>query len=142
VLKLMTNKAEWNGNATSLMTELADIAAQEQIDTKSPLWPKLPNAMSRRLNEVKPNLAQRGYIVENQNGGSRIITITDTSIPRGSLQPSQHRNPAEPSTASGGDDCNNGDDLPTMSQPTLPPSNTPKISSDFFPDFDLPLTER
>lgn len=75
VIKLMENTKYWSGNASDLMRELTAIANSENIDTKSFLWAKQPNTLSRRLNEVKTNLAQIGLAIENQNSGTRLISI-------------------------------------------------------------------
>lgn len=75
VIALMANKTSWYGNASDLLTDLTAIANVENIDTKSFLWPKLPNGLSRRLNEVKTNLEQLGFIIESQTSGTRLISI-------------------------------------------------------------------
>lgn len=75
LIKLMENTRYWSGNASDLMRELTAIANSENIDTKSFLWAKQPNTLSRRLNEVKTNLAQLGLTIESQNSGTRLITI-------------------------------------------------------------------
>jgi hypothetical protein len=105
VLKLMGGGLDWSGNATDLLRELTIIAEQNQINLKSYLWPKDPAALSRRLNEVKPNLAQLGLVIENQKGGTRLITITKTSLqPRKVLQDAQ----ILPDDADEGETCTEG----------------------------------
>ena len=47
-----------------LLNELTQVAEQMHMDTKDRLWPKSPNALSRRLREVKTNLANAGIDME------------------------------------------------------------------------------
>jgi hypothetical protein len=82
IVKLMRNKDTWKGNATALLKALNTIAENEQIDTKSYLWAKQPNQLSRRLREVVSNLAELGLQVEFLvNGGARGIRISNKGTP-------------------------------------------------------------
>jgi hypothetical protein len=54
IIKLMENKLEWNSTATELLSELEEIAGNGlRINSRSKFWPKNPNVLSRRLNEIK-----------------------------------------------------------------------------------------
>lgn len=53
-------KSEWEGTTGELLPELAKIASQLGIDTRVRQWPKQPNVLSRRLNEIAPNLRDPG----------------------------------------------------------------------------------
>jgi hypothetical protein len=69
-------KSEWQGMAADLLPELAKIASQLGIDTRVREWPKQPNVLSRRLNEVVPNLRQAGVRVTHRwKGKSKTIII-------------------------------------------------------------------
>jgi hypothetical protein len=66
IVKLMEyreEQQEWKGTTSELLAELDQIAADKlKINTHhSKLWPKSPNALSRRLNEVKTNLRNWHY---------------------------------------------------------------------------------
>ena len=61
LIKLMENRDSWGPAPPShLLEDLVGVATQEKIDTKGRLWPKAPNSLSRRLNEVKTNLRVMG----------------------------------------------------------------------------------
>jgi len=76
VVKFMDGNKEWIGTATELLKKLNEIAENEEIDTKSYLWVKQPNQLSRRINEVKSNLEEMGLDIEIKNtGGSRQLKI-------------------------------------------------------------------
>ncbi len=64
VRALMEEQDEWSGTATELLNELDGLAERYRIDTRARLWPKAPQSLSRRLNEVRPNLAAVGIQVE------------------------------------------------------------------------------
>jgi len=68
----------WEGTASELLNALCGIAEAEKIDTHSKWWPKAPNSLSRRLNEVRTNLAEVGIVVEllHDSSGRRCIRIT------------------------------------------------------------------
>ncbi len=71
-------KSEWGGTAGELLPELAKIACQLGIDTRAREWPKQPNVLSRRLNEVVPNLRKAGVRVTHgwKGSGKKIIVGT------------------------------------------------------------------
>lgn len=59
-------KTEWQGKATQLSEELNNIAIEVlNINIqKLKSWPKSPNYLSRRLNEIKTNLREKGIEIE------------------------------------------------------------------------------
>ena len=75
------DKTTWIGTATELLKKLNDVAEYEEIDTKSFLWVKQLNQLSRRINEVKSNLELMGLRIEIKNtGGSRQIKIEKENL--------------------------------------------------------------
>ncbi|MPZ05719.1 MAG: hypothetical protein GEU26_04765 [Nitrososphaeraceae archaeon] len=66
IIKLIELRTgEWEGTATELLAELETIAAtQLRINTKTKLWPKRPNILTRRINEVRTNLREIGITIE------------------------------------------------------------------------------
>lgn len=78
VCVLMEKQVLWQGTSTQLLTELERIAEDQKINTKHSLWPKAPQALSRRLNEVKTNLETIGISITVARGTERIITIVRT----------------------------------------------------------------
>lgn len=64
VLSFMADRDSWQGTASQLLYQLDEVADQLRINTKQRGWPKAPNALSRRINEVKTNLAGGGISVD------------------------------------------------------------------------------
>jgi hypothetical protein len=61
VLSFMQDKKEYSETPTIFYKELTSHAIYElQIDTRVDSWPKAPNLLSRRLNEISVNLAGAG----------------------------------------------------------------------------------
>jgi hypothetical protein len=54
----MNEKQEWIGSATELLADMETLAATMKVDTKSRAWPKGPQILIRRLNEVKATLEE------------------------------------------------------------------------------------
>lgn len=80
---------EWTGTATALLSGLEEIALEIKINVKGKYWPKAPNQLSRRLNEIASVLKDAGIEVEwtrSDRGKARTITI--------------HRVPSSPSSSS------------------------------------------
>ena len=61
IIILMEDKVEWIGTATELLAKLEDVADENRINIHDKLWPRTPNWLSRRINEVKTNLREKGY---------------------------------------------------------------------------------
>jgi DNA polymerase I-like protein with 3'-5' exonuclease and polymerase domains len=69
---------QWQGSATELFEELEDVAVELKIDTKQRVWPKAPNSLMRRLNELKSNLHDVGIIfdeIRTGEGTNRVKSI-------------------------------------------------------------------
>ena len=82
----------WSGTATELSDKLNDIAETKlKISIqKIQSWPKSPNYLSRRLNEVKTNLREKGIVIERHKDekDNRLIKIRKvSSIPSYRLEP-------------------------------------------------------
>ena len=80
VLALMGGKTEWSGTSTELLAALEEAGVRERlfkrtmsgkVDAKG--WPGGPQILSRRLNEIRSNLADLG--IEISRGDERAITI-------------------------------------------------------------------
>ena len=86
IVKFMEDKDEWSGTSTELLSLLEPIADSLKINM-SKLWPKAPNSLSRRINEVKTNLRQIGiqigrYITDQNIKGIEIRKISKISPDR------------------------------------------------------------
>jgi hypothetical protein len=85
VVELMNSIEDrlWSGTATELFEVLNDIAETKlKISIqKIPSWPKSPNYLSRRLNEVKTNLREKGIVIERHKDekDNRLIKIRKVS---------------------------------------------------------------
>jgi hypothetical protein len=73
------SKDYWEGTPTRLHKELTDIADQIKPELKkSSLWPKTSKALTSKINEVEPNLKEKGIEIitgEKDSEGNRIIII-------------------------------------------------------------------
>ena len=75
LLYLIPEGGLWSGTATDLTAALKVAAEAARIDVKARHWPKAPNAVTRRLREVMPNLRRSGFsIIETRTKG--IVTWT------------------------------------------------------------------
>jgi hypothetical protein len=70
----------WEGTPSELLEILETAAAELRIDTKvkGSKWPRTPNWLTRRLNEVRTNLREEGWEVTIDHGKERRIRITGT----------------------------------------------------------------
>ena len=81
ILLFMNEKEQgfvWEGTPTRLYKELTDIIDQTKPELKrSNLWPKASNKLTSKINEINPNLKEKGIDVitgEKNKEGDRIIT--------------------------------------------------------------------
>lgn len=65
----------WEGEPSELFDELTRIANLISMNTNSRSWPKAPNVLMRKLNEIKPNLKEVGIEYEQERGDRRKIKI-------------------------------------------------------------------
>ncbi len=75
----MQERSAWEGTASDLLGELEKVAESRRISTREKLWPKAPNVLSRRLNEVRPNLQDVGIRIHRKLDGNRGIWIEKDS---------------------------------------------------------------
>jgi hypothetical protein len=82
VLALMAGRDSWRGTPTELLDALEKAAlngrqihktGNGRVDTKG--WPGAPHILSRRLKEVKSNLADAGMVVLEDRDDARTIEI-------------------------------------------------------------------
>jgi len=76
VVAFMREREEWEGTATELLTSLEPVATALRVDIRSRSWPKVAHVLSRRLNEVRPNLAAGGVGVELHSGSDRRLRLS------------------------------------------------------------------
>lgn len=67
-------RREWTGNATELLGELEKAAASCHVQTKDRQWPRHPNHLTKKINELAANLRNAGIELEidRAHGGRRI----------------------------------------------------------------------
>ena len=84
IVKFMENRDNWEGTATDLLAELETVAAELKINTNQKSWPKAPNTLSRRLNEVKTNLREIGITIDKcfigDKGKARGIKVCKDTV--------------------------------------------------------------
>ena len=75
IMALMDKRDQWEGRPAALLEDLRKEAEIEKIDAMARTWPKAPNAMRRRLNDVKTNLQDAGIHITHRKSGNRTIAI-------------------------------------------------------------------
>jgi hypothetical protein len=77
ILKLMYDRSEWQGTASDLLIELKRTAEKFEIDiNKDKSFPLKENALSRKINLIKPNLGKENIKIVNKKGMQREIIIS------------------------------------------------------------------
>jgi hypothetical protein len=67
----------WRGTMSELLAKLEQAADVLKINRHSKSWPKAPNSLSRRINEVKTNLREIGILIDNglRDSKTKVKTI-------------------------------------------------------------------
>jgi hypothetical protein len=76
----MVGKLAWEGSPSELHSKLLETAKTMGVSTRQKAWPKAPNILIRRINELIPALAQFGYEVVERKGKTRNIAINTVGI--------------------------------------------------------------
>lgn len=75
----MAHETDWEGSATQLLPKVNDLAlASLTIDYKARSWPKSANYLSKRIREIRLNLASLGIFVELDNRTPKTRSIRKT----------------------------------------------------------------
>lgn len=85
VVLLMNSRVEWRGTATELLSKLN--SEDEFADRYGSGFPKAPNMLVKRLNELKTSLKAIGILYESENDGAVktiILTKVDVDMNSGS----------------------------------------------------------
>ena len=102
IVKFMDDRQQWIGSATELLVNMEALAATMKVNTRSTAWPKAPNILIRRLNEVKATLEEvKIFITRGLDNKSKIKTVEIRKIPLPSLPSSQDEKGAQISSDSG-----------------------------------------
>ena len=70
----------WKGQPSELHAKLSQCAPQIGIDIKAKGWPKTPNALTRRINDVSPALRAFGCEITSYPGTPRQIKIDASKL--------------------------------------------------------------
>jgi hypothetical protein len=70
----------WKGQPSELHAKLSQCAQQTGIDIKAKGWPKTPNALTRRINDVSPALKAFGCEITSYPGTPRQIKIDASKL--------------------------------------------------------------
>jgi hypothetical protein len=118
VVKFMENKSSWIGTATELLGYMEDIAESLRINTKSRAYPKSPQVLTKKLNEIKATLGEIGIsITKGKDSGTKMRFIEICKIPSPSSTSSPDKNYTQ-ITDFNGDDI--GDDTTTQTKLSSP----------------------
>ena len=72
ILEFMKDKSDWRGTATALLEELKPVAVNLKIDVeKGNQFPKNHSALSKKINQLKPNLKAIGLEIQNGDKENR-----------------------------------------------------------------------
>jgi energy-coupling factor transporter ATP-binding protein EcfA2 len=88
VLAMMEDLEAWEGAPSELLARLVEVAETEKIDTRARLWPKAAHILTRRLNEVRPNLQEAGVLIEHSHGKGNLVTLKRGDNSVGSVEAS------------------------------------------------------
>jgi hypothetical protein len=81
ILEFVKNEMEitrwYRGTFSGLLKDLEIVAQRLNINTRSKQWPKSPNYLSRRLNEVRTNLREVGITIERFIDASRNTRLVE-----------------------------------------------------------------
>jgi len=120
VMELMEQRTEWEGTPTELLAVLEVLAEEHSVNTKANAWPRAAHTLTRRLNEVRTNLAAVGIQIEMSRGARRRSVVirkapvggnsevaSDGASEAPSLAASSPKMPEDPSDAGrdGSDAC-------------------------------------
>jgi hypothetical protein len=74
---------KWEGSPTELFKILRSHADDIGISTRQKIWPRAPNALVRKLNELAPSLKSLGYEIDTSKSGPtrRIGINTVPTVP-------------------------------------------------------------
>lgn len=84
LLAFMEKRTSYEGTAAELLDELTQKAEQMKIKTTMKSWPKAPQVLTRRLNELKSNLRRGGIDVDSTSGAriegkwNRLVKVSKT----------------------------------------------------------------
>ena len=75
VVAMMEGRGVWEGTASELLERLSELAEGQRISIREKEWPKLPHVLTRRLNEIAPNLEAIGIRVAISKGVRRVVRL-------------------------------------------------------------------
>jgi hypothetical protein len=88
VIELVEREGEWEGTPTETLARLLMVAETLKIDVREKAWPKSGSTLTKRINEVIPNLRKAGVIasiggrtnrhrvIALRRGGSGVTAVT------------------------------------------------------------------
>jgi hypothetical protein len=129
VLAFMENREHWSGAASDLLMELDRLAELHRVDMRAKSWPKAANALSRRLNEIKPNLTTAGIrLVRDRQGNARDLSLTKSS--ENIVTTVTTVTPPDTSAIARDDVCDGSENDPKIPSPSKPAPDGPHDDTD------------
>jgi hypothetical protein len=145
LIEYMRDRDSWEGPASELLTILEKQALELKINIKSRDWPKDPSWLTRKLQLVHSNLAEKGIkVIRDEKARPRRIIIQktgentvapDDSDADSSDQPSHQT--ASMNNVVGVSDGGNGLSQQSSTEATAPTPLSPGIKDDSIPDGQL-----
>ncbi len=104
IVKIMEDRNEWIGSATQLLSDMETLAGIMRVNTKSRAWPKGPNILIRRLNEVKATFEEVGiFVTRGLDAKTKLRTVEIRKTPLPSLLSYTDQNRAQITSDFGND---------------------------------------
>ena len=86
LMAFMNEVQEWSGTSADLYKAIEAKAEDMGVNTRDRDWPKAPNALKRKINEIKTNLKDEGLEFEDTHDGKRrtvSLILTEAKGSRG-----------------------------------------------------------
>ncbi len=122
VVQFMLSRMEWQGSPSKLYSELS-VLAKTEGHNRDATWPKAPNGLTRRLNELKTNLSAVGIRISQPRTKAQRTIILNRSE-SDSLGETPSSSSSEPASSHEGNIDEYGDNdgfhLSTEHEPSAP----------------------
>lgn len=130
----------WEGTASELLSELERLTIKLKIDTRSRDWPKSASSLSRKIQLIQSNLADKGImVVRDEKARPRRLTINKVSenIVETDISSETRQSEANPTLFdNSSNNINTDSDRQIEANPTLP--TTPTTSPQSVEKVEIP----
>ncbi len=132
LLEFMKTRTDWEGTPTVLLRELEGLVEDLKINVKEKKWPKSPNWLSRRINEVLPDLEATGIQVSQQRDETRNIILRKNTVNTDNLDSRKLNTRPQPDSNDGNDGISPEKVSPSKLKPSGNHKRTIEEAADIF----------